>query len=923
MKISANNKGMFARPLVLFLALIAIVSVSRWYTTSEAASAAKPVFAGDNCATATVIAPSALPFTEDSNSAGAANDVDPTAIGCVPGGGSDVVYAFTPNQTSVYSIGVTPFSTDFDASLYVVTDCANPTTTCVGGANANGPGRGEALGVSLSSGTTYYVVVDTASAAGSGGPFHFSLRKNAPANDSCASPTIIEGNRLPFVANGSTVGATNDLNPQTPCLRSRQSGSGAEVIYQYTSVDSQNYIITVTPVGNFDVTLYVVTNCASLANCTSSDIGGAGDAEEVRRTLVEGSTYYIVVDGFGFEAGDFNITVSPSIPQAPAAPTNLTAVASNVGGQLKVDLNWVDNSNNELGFRIERSFDAQVWTEIATVGPNVTSYSDTTVSPNTLYFYRVFAFNNFGNSDPTNIADATTPAPPPPPQGVISVSPISIDFGTVRSPITQTVTISNLGGADLQITQITDPAAPFSIVDKPGLPLTIAPGQSTQLTVRFAPVSSAMSASSFTISSNDPVTPTVTVNLRGQGSVTPVPNLELTSGVIDFPGGSSTFLLEIKNTGDADLVIASIFRPTAPFFISGEPALPATFKPGEGFFLTVAFSPTAVGVFQTQMTLITNDPDSLLSTIHVRGTSTATLEQMKLRVPSFVTAVAGGSVNINVLAVNGTNTDIHLSTVGATQGGTFTDSGSGKGTLSINVPTDSTGRFILNFRATDSANRVKTAQTVVTVLAAADTHTVSVTLTPPETASNPPTGVFALDQSLTPLGIAQSEAITVQPQVAAGLAGYLVYRAESPNVSASTANLVGVIASGQTSFIDRVPYPSTSSKVFYYRLTALYVSSTESAASEEATTAPRIINGRYKKKQLLFNAAGSNIAVGAVAIVKGTESFPLVRSGDLIIVERTARSTPGNRLLKGFVDAGTTVQIRNPNGATSATFTVP
>lgn len=922
MNIIAEIKRVFVRPIMLFLAILLIFSISEWFFGSQAATKPAAYFAGDNCTGATVIAPAALPFIEDATTFGAANDIDPTAAGCAPGGGADVVYRFTPSETANYAIGVTPFADDYDTSLYVLTDCSTAFSSCVAGSNENGPGRGETLIVNLAAGNTYFIVVDAPTPAGGAGAFHFSLRKGAPTNDGCSSPTIIEASRLPFMVNETTVGASNDLNPQTPCLRSRQAGRGPEVIYQFTSADSQTYNITATPVGNFDVTLYITTNCTTYANCTAGDTGGAGLPETIFRNLAAGTTYYIVVDGNGTEAGDFNLSLIPSIPRVPNAPTNLTAAVNTSGGQLRVDLQWQGNSDNELGFRIERSFDAQNWEEIGTTGANVATFTDPTVAPNTVYFYRVFAFNNFGNSEPSNIADVTTPAPPPPPQPVIAVNPTMIDFGLARAPITQTVTITNNGGTTLQITQISDPAAPFSIVNKPTLPLSIAPGQSAGLTVRFAPITSIAYSGSFTISSNDPLRPTVTVDLRGQGSVTPVPNLDLSSVGIDFPGGSSSFILEIKNTGDADLVISSIGNLASPFFVSGQPTFPAIFKPGEGFLLTVAFSPSTVGVFQSALTIVSNDPDNIINVVHVRGTSTTTNEQLKLRVPTLVTGVAGSSLTLNVAAVNGTNSDIRLTAVGLTQGGTFTDRGNGKGDFVINLPAGATGRIIISFQATDSANRQKTAQSVVTIFAAENVHNVQIVLTAPETASNPPTGVFANDQSITPLGLAETDAATVQPQVAAGLTGYLVYRSESANFVASAANLVAVLSAAQTAYVDKVPAAAGSPKIFYYKMTALYSTGTESAASSETSTAPRMINAQYKKKQLRFQAANSNIAAGAVVIVNGRESFPLTRSGDLIVVDKNATSTPGGLKQKGFVQSGSQLQIRNPNGATSAILTL-
>src|SRR5262249_26236671 len=162
----------------------------------------------------------------------------------------------------------------------------------------------------------------------------------------------------------------------------------------------------------------IVTNCASLSGCSGADFGGNGQTETLRRNLTAGTTYFIIVDGFQGDSGDFTLTLVPTIPRGPDAPTDLSATAVS---STRVDLSWRDNSNNEIGFRIERSLDAFTFAEIASVGPNVTTFSDTTVFPNTLFFYRVFAFNNFGTSDASNVAFAQTPAPPVPVSPVIIV----------------------------------------------------------------------------------------------------------------------------------------------------------------------------------------------------------------------------------------------------------------------------------------------------------------------------------------------------------------------------------------------------------------------------------------------------------------------------------------------------------------------
>ncbi len=61
-------------------------------------------------------------------------------------------------------------------------------------------------------------------------------------------------------------------------------------------------------------------------------------------------------------------------------------------GNDQIDLSWTDSSSNEDGFSVERD-----GVEIATLGPNVTDYSDPGLDCDTMYSYRVRAFNGGGN----------------------------------------------------------------------------------------------------------------------------------------------------------------------------------------------------------------------------------------------------------------------------------------------------------------------------------------------------------------------------------------------------------------------------------------------------------------------------------------------------------------------------------------------
>ncbi len=118
---------------------------------------------------------------------------------------------------------------------------------------------------------------------------------------------------------------------------------------------------------------------------------------------------YLSPDGGMCNIAEIEFYTESTVVTPPSAPENL---AVTMVSDTSLELTWTDTSNNETGFRIERTTDAFS----TTVGANEESYTGTGLTPSTLYTYRVVAYNSLFETacvSPTE-ASGTTDSPWPP-----------------------------------------------------------------------------------------------------------------------------------------------------------------------------------------------------------------------------------------------------------------------------------------------------------------------------------------------------------------------------------------------------------------------------------------------------------------------------------------------------------------------------
>ena len=121
-------------------------------------------------------------------------------------------------------------------------------------------------------------------------------------------------------------------------------------------------------------------------------------------SLSSGTTYAFRVRAGNSGGYSAYSAVATTKTSSPSSPSSLSA---GTFAKTSLVLTWVDNSNNETGFSIER-LSGSKWSQILTTGAGINSVTVTGLTANTSYSFRVRAYNGVGNSSYTSTLVAKT-----------------------------------------------------------------------------------------------------------------------------------------------------------------------------------------------------------------------------------------------------------------------------------------------------------------------------------------------------------------------------------------------------------------------------------------------------------------------------------------------------------------------------------
>ncbi|HEU4402428.1 MAG TPA: choice-of-anchor D domain-containing protein, partial [Candidatus Polarisedimenticolia bacterium] len=269
-------------------------------------------------------------------------------------------------------------------------------------------------------------------------------------------------------------------------------------------------------------------------------------------------------------------------------------------------------------------------------------------------------------------ADVTVPLSGTGVRAELSVTPLAIDFGGVVAgqEATRPATIRNSGTAPLEVTSVAPgpgTSPDFALVSVPATPFTLAPGQETGLTVRYAPHGGGDDSGSIEILS---AVGSASISLTGRGliAVLAVEPAQLDFGNV-LAGASRTLPFEIRNTGTAPLGVTGLalgLGTSGDFALVSPPGTPFTIDPGMARSVAVIYAPLAGGPDSGQVEVHTGAGDA---TVSLSGAGVAPEIDLTPGSVTFGNVMVGDTLTRPVGIANSGTADLTVSAIALATGG--------------------------------------------------------------------------------------------------------------------------------------------------------------------------------------------------------------------------------------------------------------
>ncbi|HEV7967683.1 MAG TPA: choice-of-anchor D domain-containing protein [Candidatus Acidoferrales bacterium] len=205
----------------------------------------------------------------------------------------------------------------------------------------------------------------------------------------------------------------------------------------------------------------------------------------------------------------------------------------------------------------------------------------------------------------------------------ISVAPASISFGSVAlgGTASQSVTITNGGGSNLTVTQVSTTASGVTITGI-SLPLAVGAGKQSTFNVVFSPKAAGALSGNVSVVSDASTSPSA-VSLSGIGmaatAVLTPSTSSLSFGTV-VVGKNSALTVTLTNSGNSDVTVSTVSVAGAAYSANGVSA-GLILTPGQSATLDATFTPTGTGSLPGTVTVASSATNSP-TTISLSGTGT-------------------------------------------------------------------------------------------------------------------------------------------------------------------------------------------------------------------------------------------------------------------------------------------------------------